>query len=59
MAGGRKARRSSATKGTAPQVGWGDLPGELHREVLRLVPLRDATAARGLSRGMRDEVDEG
>ena len=39
-------------------AGWGDLPGELHREILRLVPLRDATAARGLSQEMRDEVDE-
>ena len=39
-------------------AGWGDLPGELHREILRLVPLCDATAARGASREMRDEVDE-
>ena len=39
-------------------AGWGDLPGELHREILRLVPLSDATAARGVSREMRDEVDE-
>ena len=40
------------------RAGWGDLPGELHREILRLVPLRDATAARGVSPEMRDEVDE-
>ena len=40
------------------RAGWGDLPGELHREILRLVPLRDATAARAVSREMRDEVDE-
>ena len=39
-------------------AGWGDLPGELHREILRLVPLSDAKAARGVSREMRDEVDE-
>ena len=36
----------------------GDLPGEVHREILRLVPLRNATAARRVSREMRDEVDE-
>ena len=35
-----------------------DLPGELHCEILRLVPLRDATAARVVSREMRGEVDE-
>ena len=40
------------------RAGWGDLPGELHREILRLVPLRDATAARGVSPEMRDEVDD-
>ena len=40
------------------RAGWGDLPGELHREILRLVPLRDATAARWVSPQMRDEVDE-
>ena len=34
------------------------MPGEMHREILRLVPLRDATAARAVSREMRDEVDE-
>ena len=39
-------------------AGWADLPGELHREILRMVPLRDATAARAVSRDMRDEVDE-
>ena len=50
---------SDILHGPLARAGWGDLPGELHREVLRLVPLRDATAARGLSRGMRDEVDEG
>ena len=37
---------------------WGDLPGELHREILQLVPLRDAAAARAVSREMCDEVDE-
>ena len=40
------------------RAGWDDLPRELHREVLRLVPLRDATAARGVSPQMRDQVDE-
>ena len=30
----------------------------MHRDILRLVPLRDATAARGVSRETRDEVDE-
>ena len=40
------------------RAGWGDLPEELHREILRLVPLHDATAARRVSREMRDEVDE-
>ena len=44
--------------GPLPLAGWGDLPGELHGEILRLVPLRDATAARGVSPEMRDEVDE-
>ena len=44
--------------GPLPLAGWGDLPGELHGEILRLVPLRDATAARGVSREMRAEVDE-
>ena len=39
-------------------AGWDDLPGDLHREILRLVPLSDATAARAVSREMRDEVDE-
>ena len=39
-------------------AGWNDLPGELHREILRLVPLADAKAARQVSREMRDEVDE-
>ena len=39
-------------------AGWGDLPGELHREILRLVPLSDATVARQVSLEMRDEVDE-
>ena len=39
-------------------AGWDDLPGEVHREILRLVPLCDATAARAVSREMRDEVDE-
>ena len=34
------------------------MPGELHRGILRLVPLSDATAARGVSRQMRDEVDK-
>ena len=40
------------------RAGWGDLPAELHREILRLVPLSDATAARQVSPEMRDEVDE-
>ena len=39
-------------------AGWDDLPGELHFEILRLVPLCDATAARQVSREMRDKVDE-
>ena len=43
---------------TSLRAGWNDLPGELHREILRLVPLRDATEARQVSREMRDEVDE-
>ena len=30
----------------------------MHREILRLVPLRDATAARAVSREMREQVDE-
>ena len=39
-------------------AGWNDLPGELHREILRLVPLADARVVRHVSREMRDEVDE-
>ena len=58
VAGGRKPRCSIGPRPLG-RAGWGDLPGELHREILRLVPLRDATAARGVSREMRDEVDEG
>jgi len=58
MAGGRKAKQSLRADREGPRVGWGDLPGELHGEILRLVPLRDATAARGVSPEMRDEVDE-
>ena len=50
---------TSPRVGPVARAGWDDLPGELHREILRLVPLRDATAARGVSRKMRDEVDEG
>ena len=42
----------------AARAGWDNLPGELHREILRLVPLRDATAAHAVSWEMRDEVDE-
>ena len=45
-------------RGPLARAGWDDVPGELHREILRLVPLRDATAARGVSREMRDKVDE-
>ena len=45
-------------RGPLARAGWDDLPGELHHEILRLVPLRDATAARGVSREMHDEVDE-
>ena len=50
--------RCGIPRGPAARAGWDDLPGELHREILRLVPLRDVTAARGVSREMRDEVDE-
>jgi len=39
-------------------VGWDDLPGKVHRAILRLVPLRDATSARQVSWEMRDEVDQ-
>ena len=49
--------RYSVARGPLARAGWDDLPGELHREILRLVPLRDATAARAVSREMRDEVD--
>ena len=50
--------RCSIRPSLLARAGWGDLPGELHREILRLVPLCDATAARGVSREMRDEVDD-
>ena len=50
--------RSNTQRNLVHYAGWNDLPGELHCEVLRLVPLRDATAARWVSREMRDEVDE-
>ena len=50
--------RSGNPRWPVPRAGWDDLPGELHREILRLVPLSDATAARAVSREMRDEVDE-
>jgi len=55
---GEKDKRASRTSRRDPLVGWDDLPGDLHREILRLVPLSDATAARAVSREMRDEVDE-
>ena len=45
-------------RGPIARAGWNDLPGELHREILRLVPLCDATAARAVSQEMREEVDE-
>ena len=45
-------------RGPVARAGWDDLTGELHREILRLVPLRDASAARRVSREMHNEVDE-
>ena len=50
--------RCDIQRGPVACAGWGDLPGEVHREILRLVPLHDATAARRVWREMRDEVDE-
>ena len=50
--------RAGTLRGPLVCAGWGDLPGEMHREILRLVPLRDATAARAVSREMREQVDE-
>ena len=50
--------RSDNQRGPIALAGWNDLPGDLHREILQLVPLSDATAARRVSREMRDEVDE-